>query len=75
MIRTTCLCRCLVLLLRVSPRQGVPLSPAQPMRQNLPQMMPPAGKIASPWARDIPVRPRGRASWPVIPNPGIKRPG
>jgi hypothetical protein len=38
MIRTTCLCRCLVSLLRVSPRQGVLLSPAQPMRQNLPQM-------------------------------------
>jgi hypothetical protein len=67
--------RCLVLLPRVLPRHGVPLSPTQPMRRISPRMMPPAGQIASPWARDIPVRRRGRASWQAIPGSGIKRPG
>jgi hypothetical protein len=75
MIRTVRLRRCLVLLLRVSPRQGVPLSPPQPMRKILPQMMPPAGQITSPWARDIRSGSSGRAFWPVIPALGIKRPG
>ncbi len=53
MIRTTRPCRCLVCLPRVSPRQGVPLSPPQPMRRISPQMMPPVGQIASPCAYDL----------------------
>jgi hypothetical protein len=54
MIRTTRLCRCLVFLRRVLPRQGVLLSPPQPMRQTSPQMMPPTGQLSSPLG---PVRP------------------
>ena len=73
MIRTICLC--LILSLRVLPRQGGLLSPPQPMRQTSPQMMPPTGQIASRSVRDIPVRLRGRAAWKVIPGSGIKRPG
>jgi hypothetical protein len=75
MTRATRPCRCLVLLLRASARQGVPLSPPQPMRQTLPQVMPPTGQIASPWARDIPAGSSGNASRPAILGPGIKRPG
>ena len=56
MIRATRLRRCLVLLLRVSARHGVPLSPPQPKRQTLPQMMPPTGPTPSPGARDTLVR-------------------
>jgi hypothetical protein len=75
MIRTTRLCRCLILLLRDSTRQGVRLSPPQPMHQTLPQMMPPTGLIASPWARDIPVRLLGPRLLTGDPGLGIKRPG
>jgi hypothetical protein len=56
MIRTASLCRRSVLLKRALARHGVPLLPPQRMRQTLPEMMPPTGPLASPWAHDILLR-------------------
>ena len=56
MIRTASLCRRSVLLNRALARHGVPLLPPQRICQTLAQMMPPTGPLASPWARDIPLR-------------------